>query len=233
MQEFDVNILCTRPIDESLIEAAAKSRIKIEVVSFIETEAVHTIEVQQEIEQASLQTATVVFTSGNAVEAVANELEGHEPEWEIFCLGNNTRELATKYFGEQHISGIADNATELAEVVATLSNSEEVIFFCGDQRRQELPDTLRDKGIEVDEIIVYQTVALPKKLDKTYQGILFFSPTAVRSFFQLNKPGDNTILFSIGNTTAAEIKKHSKNRIVISDEPSKERMVEMALEYFT
>ena len=225
--------MCTRTIDQSLIDTAAESRVNIEVVSFIETEPLQTIEVQQEIEQALLQTATVIFTSGNAVEAVAGEMEGQDPEWEIFCLGNTTRELVTKYFGEEHISGIAENATELAEVVSTMSSSGEVIFFCGDQRRPELPDSLRDKGIEVDEIIVYQTIALPKKLDKRYEAILFFSPTAVKSFFQLNKVNDKTIFFSIGNTTAAEIRKHTKNRIVISDEPSKERMVEMAVEYFT
>jgi len=233
MQQFDVHILCTRPIEQSLIETAANKRIDIEVVSFIETEPLQTIEVQQEIEQALLQSATVIFTSGNAVEAVATELEGHDPEWEIFCLGNTTRELVSKYFGEQHISGIADNAIELAEIVATASDSDEVIFFCGDQRRQELPDSLREKGIEVEEIVVYQTIALPRKLEKKYEAILFFSPTAVRSFFEFNIADPKAIFFSIGNTTASEIRKYSKNKVMISDEPSKERMVEMVVEYFT
>ena len=233
MPEFNIHILCTRPIDGSLIEHAAQSGIEIEVIPFIETEPLKTVEVQQEIEQASLQNATVIFTSSNAVEAVASELEGHHPEWDIFCLGNATRQVVTKYFGDHHIAGSADDASELAEVVVNTSNAGEVIFFCGDQRRNELPEALRGEGIEVEEIIVYQTIALPRKLDRKFEGILFFSPTAVRSFFKLNKINDKTILFAIGKTTASEIKKHSGNKILVSDEPSQERMVELAIEYFT
>jgi uroporphyrinogen-III synthase len=110
-----VNILSTRPVNHQLIEEASSAGINLEVVSFIETEPIRTIEVQQEIEQALLQAATVVFTSGNAVEAVASESEGQHPEWEIFCLGNTTRDLIIKYFGEHGIAGFADNASDLIQ----------------------------------------------------------------------------------------------------------------------
>ena len=65
-----------------------------------------------------------------------------------------------------------------------------------------------------------------------YFGILFFSPSAVQSFFSKNKVADKTILFAIGNTTANEIKKYSTNKIIISDEPGKENLVTKMIEYF-
>jgi uroporphyrinogen-III synthase len=228
-----VNILSTRPVNHHLIEEASAAGINLEVVSFIETEPIRTIEVQQEIEQALLQAATVVFTSGNAVEAVASESEGQLPEWEIFCLGNTTRDLVIKYFGEHSIVGFADNASDLAELIAETTDVHELIFFCGDQRRPELPETLQKNGIDVNEIIVYQTIGLPRKLSKNYEAILFFSPTAVKSFFESNKSGEKTIYFAIGNTTAGELKKHTRNKIMISKEPAKENVVEMAIEYFS
>ncbi len=233
MQGHKINILSTRPLSQSLIDQAFAAGLNMEVISFIETEPLQTIEVQQEIEQVLLQTATVVFTSGSAVEAVAAGLEGQQPNWEIYCLGNTTRELVVKYFGGEIIIGTANNALELAEVIASSSPSDEVIFFCGDQRRADLPDSLHDKGIEVEEIVVYQTVSLPQKLKRNYEGILFFSPTAVRSFFEANNNSDKTIFFAIGNTTASEIKNYTKNKILVSDEPSKEKLVEMAIEFFT
>ena len=233
MQHNKIKILCTRPVGEELIERATEAGIEMDVISFIEPEPIQSIEVQQEIEQALLQSATVVFTSGNAVEAVAAELEGQEPEWEVFCLGRSTFDLASRYFGPEKITGFADNAFELAETISETSDATEVIFFCGDLRRPELPQNLNDKGIEVNEIVVYQTLIRPQKLKKDYDGVLFFSPSAVDGYFELNKPTEKTIFFAIGKTTASEIKKKAKNKIIVSVEPTKETVVEMAIEYFT
>ena len=92
---------------------------------------------------------------------------------------------------------------------------------------------LRQRGIDVNEIIVYQTINLPHKIEQEYHGILFFSPSAVQSFFQKNKLSDTTILFAIGNTTANEIKKFTNNKIIISDSPGKENLVGKMVEYFS
>lgn len=227
-----ISILSTRPIDESLIEEARRLNIETDVLSFIETEAIHTIEVQQEIENAFLQSTAVVFTSMNAVEAVADTLLEELPDWRIYSIGNTTQKLVKKYFGEQSIAGTANSAAELAELIAEEGYDDEVIFFCGDQRRDELPDILRKNDIEVNEIVVYETVAVPHKLNKQYHGILFFSPSAVESFFSNNKVNEQTVLFAIGNTTANAIKKYSNNKIIICDEPGKDSLFQKMMEYF-
>ena len=233
MQQNKISILSTRPLNDSLVADAKAAGIAIDTISFIETEPVQSIEVQQEIEQALLQSATVVFTSMNAVEAVAAEQKEQNPGWTIYCIGNTTRQLVKKYFGEHSIAGTANSAAELAELITKENHSSEVIFFCGDQRRDELPDILRSNDIDVNEIVVYQTSALPHKIEKTYHGILFFSPSAVESFFSNNKAADKTILFAIGNTTATAIKKYCKNKIIIGDEPGKENLVTKMIRYYT
>jgi uroporphyrinogen-III synthase len=233
MQQDSVHILITRPIDESWIDLAKESGLNLDVVSFIETEIIQTVELQQEIEQVLLQSASVAFTSPNAVEAVGTQLDGLDPQWEIFCIGNKTKELVEHYFGQHHIAGFANDAAELAQVILDSINDKKIIFFCGDQRRPELPAILEERNIDVEEIVVYQTIAVPKKLKKEYQGIIFFSPSAVESFFKMNKAGEKTIFFAIGNTTAAAIKRFSKNKILISDQPGKNNLLEMAIEYFT
>ena len=233
MQQTSIHILSTRPIDDSLIDEAKQLDIETDVLSFIETETIHTTEVQQEIENALLQSSAVVFTSMNAVEAVANEWHEQQPDWRIYSIGNATKQLVKKYFGEELIAGTANSAAELAELIAEEEYIDEVIFFCGDQRRDELPDILRNNDIEVNEITVYQTIAVPHKVDKEYNGILFFSPSAVMSFFKKNKVKDKTILFAIGNTTANEIKKYTANKIIISDEPGKDSLFRKMMEYFS
>lgn len=225
-----IQILCTGPLNEELADKAKQAGIDIETWSFIETAPISTIAVQQEIDQVFLQTATVVFTSRNAVEAVALYQEDNLPAWKIYCLGTTTHQLVGKYFGQDKIAGTAKDAASLAELIAEDRFTDEVIFFCGDQRRDELPEILRHHGIELNEIVVYQTIAVPNKIDKIYNGILFFSPSAVASFFQYNQLPGTTILFAIGNTTANEIKKHSSNTLLISDEPGKENLVKKMME---
>ena len=82
------------------------------------------------------------------------------------------------------VESTANDAVSLAELIAEDRFVDEVIFFCGDQRRDELPEILRQHEVVVNEIVVYQTIAVPHKIEKQYHGILFFSPSAVQSFFQ-------------------------------------------------
>lgn len=232
MQQNNIAILCTRPLHHEWVEEANAAGIAIDEISFIETEPIQTIEVQQEIEQALLLSATVVFTSMNAVEAVAAWQNGAQPDWNIYCIGTTTNTLVQEYFGEDSIAGTANSAAELAELIAEDSFIDEVLFFCGDQRRDELPAILHNNNIAVNEITVYQTIAVPHKISKVYNGILFFSPSAVESFFSNNTISATTILFAIGNTTATAIKKFTNNKIIISDAPGKENLVRKMMEYF-
>jgi len=234
MPQNKINILCTRPVDnKSFLQQANAKGIVVDTLSFIETEAIQTIEIQQEVEQAAIQFATVVFTSMNAVEAVTAMLDGLVPDWGIYCIGYRTKELVEKYFGENAIAGIADNAIELAELIIEEENTDEVIFFCGDQRRQELPDKLEEHSISVNEIIVYQTIAINHTIEKEYDGVLFFSPSAVDSFFNKNKLPVHTIAFAIGATTEQAISKYCNNKIIASTLPGKDKLVEQAVDYFS
>ncbi len=228
MQVIRKTILSTRPVSNSLVIAAQSKNIELEAISFIETEAIDDIEVQQEIEQAALQRAAVVFTSMNAVSAVTDMLEKQVPEWQIYCIGHRTQELVTDYFGAQAIAATADNAAALAEAIIA-DEPDEVFFFCGNKRRDELPHQLQEHHIQVNEIVVYQTVSLPQQVNKTYNAILFFSPSAVDSFFNLNKLPAHTVVYAIGNTTGNEIKRRCSNRIVIGHSPVKDELIALAI----
>ncbi len=229
----NIPVLCTRPLPDDLLQDAAAAGVQIDCIPFIHTEAIASVEVQQEIEQLMLQSITVVFTSMNAVEAVAAELEGQQPDWQVYCIGSATRRLVAEYFGEQAIAGAAPDGARLAEMVVEESGADEVFFFCGDQRRDELPAIIRAAGIELHEITVYHTVELPRKIQQDYPAVLFFSPSAVRSYFRHNGLASGAVAFAIGKTTAAEIRRYSPNEIILSETPDKEQLVRQVLQWFT
>jgi uroporphyrinogen-III synthase len=232
MAENKKTILCTRPINDLLIKEAKQQGIAIDIVEFICTEPIINNELKKQINDLAHQSLTIVFTSMNAVEAVWNHLDNKPLDWKIFCIGTATQKLVAEEFDGKSIVGTADSATELADAIIAEKNIGEVAFFCGDQRRHELPEKLSTHNIKVNEVEVYKTFQLNEKVAKKYDGILFFSPSAVESFFTSNKITPQTTLFAIGNTTANTIKKYTKNKIVLSDKHGKDDLFEKAVSYF-
>lgn len=233
MPEYKYSILSTRLADDFLIKKAKTRNIRLDAVSFIETGAVDSIEIQQEIDIAATEYATVVFTSANAVEAVASMLHGETVEWRIFCIAHHTKDLVSEYFGEAAIEDTADNASELADKIIEHDDAEEVIYFCGNRRRDELPRQLKQHGIAVNEIVVYETIATPRKLEKKYDAVLFFSPSAAESFFSANSLPKESIVFVIGSTTQKAVRKCCSNEIIMATETGKEALIEQAIRHFS
>lgn len=220
-------VLSTRAISAALIEEAAANGIVIDVVPFIDTITPHNETLTTRLAELATRSVTVVFTSSNAVTAIASAMR---PNWEIFCLSGATRHAAAERFGENAIIGTAGSARELAETLIDRKPPGECWFFCGDKRRDELPDTLLAAGWRVHEVVVYQTILTPHHIGKPYDAIVFFSPSAVESFFSMNTIGPQIGLFAIGRTTAAAVSARCQNPIVISTQPDEQTLIRQIIE---
>jgi uroporphyrinogen-III synthase len=153
-------------------------------------------------------------------------------DWKIFCLSGKTREAVLNALVlEKNIVATAENASALAQKIIE-HDVKEILFFCGNKRREELPAILKKNGITVHEIIVYETIEIPSIITADIDGIQFFSPSAVHSFFSVNSLTRNTVCFAIGNTTADAIKDFTDNRIIISESPTQEMMMACVQFYF-
>ncbi len=225
-------ILITGDIDEALLNEMNLKDSAVDIIPFIHTENIRTKRIQEKIEMVLQLNTIVVFTSVNAVEAISEYLQNKKPDWKVYCIGNITIHAVENFFGKESVVATADNAIALAEKIIATKEVSEIYFFCGDKKRNELPELLKENNIAVNEIEVYSTTILHHKLEKDYDAILFFSPSAVDGFFSKNTVNEKTILFAIGRTTAAEIKKFTENEIVISDKPGKRELIEKAICFF-
>ena len=232
MQANKIQILSTKLIGAALVGIADKQNICIDVAPFIETEDVVSGDMRKRIIELSKQNIAVIFTSANAVNAV-KKLLPEKPSWKIFCIGYHTKKNAAETFDEKNIIGVADNGAELAEEIIKHPSVKRIVFFCGTQRRDALPEKLKRNGIELEELKVYKTIEKPRIISKHYAGILFFSPSGVRSFFSVNKINKSVQIFAIGATTAKEIKIHSQLPIIIPEHPDKEELVQLVIKHFS
>jgi len=217
-------------INESLVSANDHSAAMVDVIPFIKIVLHADDDTRARIRAYAGQTASVIFTSSNAVRAVINVLQ-RPPDWKIFCVGSETKKLVISFFGEPAVVDYAGDAEELAEKITRQGQVKEAVFFCGDQRRDILPDKLKAAGILLKELAVYQTLLTPVRIAKTYDAVLFFSPTAVNSFFSLNTPSSKTILFALGETTASAIRNLSDGEVLLSPKPDKNALLQMAIDY--
>ena len=232
MQHTRIPILCTAPLSKHLVRTAAENGLDIDIIPFIKIEAIESAEVARLIRLYAAKTIRAVFTSLNAAETVIKELNGVKPLWRLYCIGNTTRDTLVRYFGSNSVHSVGNTASDLANNMIGTSDRDKVIFFCGDHRREELPGILNDNQIELEEIIVYRTIQVTNNISKDYHAIMFFSPSAVSSFFATNQVDRRTILFAIGETTSESIKTYSENLIVVADEPGKEKLVHTMISYY-
>ena len=231
MQNNKIQILSTKMISDSLISIADLYNICIDQSPFIETKGMVTPALEERILQLSQQNVTVIFTSVNAVKAV-NRLLLTKPSWKIFCIEPATKKSVENLFGKESIIGTAENAELLADKIIANPSVKKGVFFCGDQRRNVLQEKLKKHGIELEELTVYQTIEKPQIISKSYDGLLFFSPSAVKSFFSVNTISAPARIFVIGSTTASEVKLFTDLPVVIAEYPDAEKLICQVIKHF-
>ncbi|WP_106791570.1 uroporphyrinogen-III synthase [Aquimarina sp. Aq78] len=204
------------------LSAAQKELLLNTGIGFVEYEAI-TIKLLEINIEDTVQNA--IFTSKNAVKAIKNS--GMVVS-NCFCVGDNTKKLLQE--NDLNVVETAQNASDLAEIIIKKYKNDSFLFFCGNLRRDELPDLLEQNNVEVKEQIVYKTHLKSNKFNRTFDGILFFSPSGIQSYVSENKI-EESVSFCIGNTTASEAKKYTDN-IIVANKPTVENVIVQAVKYF-
>jgi uroporphyrinogen-III synthase len=226
MSERHFTILSTASIPFERIPEIPVS-VNLQIIPFIEIVAREDEALKKQVQNLAKEKKTMVFTSAHAVRWIKNLLI-EKPDWNIYCTRYETRRAIAEWVGENSIVKIADNAKALSELILT-DGVQDLLFFCGDQRMDILPDHLKKHGVHLTELIVYDTRLTPVQIVNHPDAILFFSPTAVKSFFSVNILKPSTSIFAMGQTTAASLKKYTRLPVIISPESDKSYVIKMAL----
>lgn len=231
MTKNKIHLLSTRQKGGSLVDLLPREVFEIDEIPFIEIQNIDSLELKQKISTLEQQQLNVIFTSASAVSAVEKYLT-KTPEWKVFCIGYKTKRAVEAVFGKKSIILEADYGSELADDIIALNSIEKAVFFSGNIRGETLPLKLKRAGTPVQEYVVYNTLEIPRKLSVQYDGILFFSPSAVRSYFASNTIDQSTELFAIGKTTAKEIENKVSNSVFIAEKPDTNTLIKLLINHF-
>lgn len=191
-------------------------------LGFVEYDAIKIEFLEADI-KTEIQNA--IFTSKNAVKVVLNSKCKIQ---NCFCVGENTKKLLEE--NGQNVVETGKNASDLAEIITKKHGNASFLFFCGNLRRDELPDILKKNNINLKEQIVYKTHISIKEFSRFFEGILFFSPSGVQSYISINSIPKDTVAFCIGSTTASEAKKYT-DTIIVANKPTVENVIVQAVKH--
>ncbi|RRA96758.1 uroporphyrinogen-III synthase [Paenimyroides viscosum] len=172
----------------------------------------------------------LLFTSQNAVESVLkNEKSNHLKHIPAICVGIKTKQLLEK--NGFRVLAMEEYAQRLAPIIQKDFSKEQIAFFAGNLRRNVLPDAMNQVNIDFDEYLVYQNEESSIKIESNPNGLLFFSPSGVKSYLKQNTIDDQTC-FCIGTTTADALKDITKN-IVIANQQTVENVIIQCINHYS
>ena len=213
-------ILSTKKLSKALKKKFSDAKIELVEKNFIQTKSI------------SFKTPQLnnylIFTSKKAVKSVLKSEVTNVHSISCLCVGSKTKNFLEKN-GFKVIES-ADYAEELIQIIGAKYKNNSFTFFCGNIRKNTIPNYFQENKIAYNEFVVYETKLKPHKIKKEYEGILFFSPSGVKSFLE-NNSLDNKTCFCIGTTTAKALENRTK-KIVIASQPTVENVITEVIKFY-
>ena len=213
-------ILSTKKLSKALKKKFSDAKIELVEKNFIQTKSIS-------FETPQLNDY-LVFTSKQAVKSILKSDVKNVHSISCLCVGSKTRNFLEKK-GFTVIES-ADYAEDLIQIINSKYKDNSFTFFCGNIRKNTIPNYFQQNKIAYNETIVYETKLKPHQIKEPFDGVLFFSPSGVNSFLEKNLL-KNRICFCIGTTTAKALENRTKN-IVIASQPTVEHVINEVIKYY-
>ncbi|MCU0404213.1 MAG: uroporphyrinogen-III synthase [Chitinophagaceae bacterium] len=232
-QSTSIHILSTRALSAHAVQFAGKNGWSLEVVPLIGSNGILDAPRADFFMNAIIEDKApfmLIFSSMNGVKWLKKGLDEAgqllPPGITALCVGKQTAARAADQLKVVPLLIAPDGATLLSWIKKHIPKDTRLLYPCAKSRLDTLPEGLKEEGYRLVEIPVYETISTPGLLKGHYHFIMFFSPSAIDSFFSLNQWQEGSLGVCIGETTANALREKGVNRIIVAEEPSERAMVE-------
>jgi uroporphyrinogen-III synthase len=210
-------------LSTKVLPANLKKHLFLSDIGLVEYDAVKIKPAETAFSKSHFENA--IFTSQNALKLA---FEKHELKFEnVFCVGEKTASLIQSYGLQPKL--IAQNAGQLAEELSQHFPEMRFDFFCSSQRRDELPDLLKQNNINLKEHHLYQSVSDGKIFSNDFDAVLCFSPLGVKAYYENHNKQPMAIC--IGETTAAAARTFT-DMVLVANKTSLESVIVKTIKRF-
>jgi uroporphyrinogen-III synthase len=228
-----ISLLSTRLLRPDTLEAIARLNWAVQEHAFIATHGLldsRGVEKILSLLGKGSHFNWPLFTSANAVKWLKTAFDeaGYifPPATSVLCVGSITAQQVCQQLKAIPLV-VAPHAMALVKKLPLyLGDAAAICYLCGTDRLDVLPLGLQSAGYKLTEIHVYTTQYTPQKFNTLFDFVLFFSPSAVESYFQLNAMPAHAVAVCIGHTTEATLRMYGVNEIIVSPKPDEASMLE-------
>lgn len=127
----------------------------------------------------------IFFSSKRAVDFFLSEITLKEKKL-LCCIGETTADALKKWGYEADFIGNRSGIpNEVANQLYTFLGDRNILIPQSNISNQSIQKVLPEN--QYKNLVVYETFALPKKLDRSPEVLVFTSPSNARSFLQMNE----------------------------------------------
>ena len=146
----------------------------------------------------------LIFTSKNGVEAI-DRVDKVWKEKEIYSIGSGTTKAIKEKGADVAYTAKSSYGDDFAKEIGEKLLGKRVLFPRAKIVTSHLNSILKNNGIDLSEIIVYETVCNSEDLSKPEQGsvIIFSSPSTIECFFKRFAWDESYKAVVIGKKTAS------------------------------
>lgn len=216
------HLLITKNLEREQVLSLAKQGVEYQVVPALESNFTYNL---NEIVEIFNDFSIWIITSKKAVFAIANVLSKNtkKKDQRVLAVGSSVKREMEKLGYEKILS--FDSAAELTTAMESYRN-EKFIFFCGNNRRDEIPHYAGEQNIDMKMLQVYETFKSEPVIKKNGFGAAFyFSPLGVESTLANNPHLKDLKAYAIGETTAKALKEKGIDEVVIPENTSVNDMI--------
>lgn len=234
MSENKIKILSTKILNSELIKEVRKNDYEITCMPFIDIQLVSNHDLKSDLKKIiETKPKALIFTSVNGVNGwIENAGKKVGPGTTIFCISGKTRDACIKFKGVENIYHKINSEKLVDTIIEHKSTLNNLYYITGNLHLKTIPNKLKEAGMICIKVYVYQNNPLNTKVDFIPDAVLFFSPSAVESYFSQNKIYNHTQYFAIGKTTANAIKHATYRTPIMPDFPSQEEMIKKLYEHY-
>ena len=208
-------ILFTKKIDEQLVSNILGGSFYCEYIEAIRIK-------NRKVKPFNVRGKSIIFTSVNGVKSffengfiLNQDFTNRLCFNRVYAVGIKTKRELRKYGVNTY--KVFSYAYALIDFIINKANEECYIHFCGNLALDLFNNKLPLQNISYRRIVVYDIELLYPEINENYDGIVFFSPSGVRSVLTNNDIGQAKV-FAIGRTTEDELKKYNIKNIITNNE---------------
>jgi len=165
---------------------------------------------------------TWVASSRNSFNAVKKFID--QAPSIIYCVGNWMKEEFIKIGTKSEIRSFENMKRLVTDLMG--QNFKSILYFCGEEHRQELEEGLKNSSVKISKVITHQSQMTFPVVKNSFNAVFIFSPRSAESLLKNNSFNNKTIFACIGSTTASYLNSRGITNTFISSYPDSRNLLE-------